>query len=441
MEDQEKAADRLASDPISRRSFLKATGSIAAAALRSSSATALVTGCTSHSPTHAYDVLITNGLIYDGTLRPPYQADIGVKGDRITALGKVVGDARSVIDAAGCIVTPGFIDVHTHCDLTFRRLGWKRHLAHLMPSFKGNHNYLYQGVTTVVTGNCGYGFVDVDQWMEIVASVGFGTNVYHLVPHGAIRQELCGEKQPVDLSQKQLELFKDRVRSAMEQGAVGISTGLEYYPGFAAPTAELVELARVVSEYGGLYATHRRDQTGRLSEEGEFGTVASTREAVEIGKRAELGVQISHLSALEPLHGVKPEMVLAEIEKGRDQGVDVTADLIPYSRMATTLLWPLPDRLKTANGVKDEFKTREGRSELRNAVSGVLKDIAPDKIHVSVMYDGDSAYEGRSLTEIADLENKSPTDVYIDLVSGNAAPAVIISATNPDFVRRLMDRE
>jgi len=442
MENQkkEKTTNDINSDPISRRSFLKTTGAIAATALVSSPAVSSLTGCTRHNSNYTYDVLITNGLIYDGTMQAPYRADIGIKGDRIAVVGKVAGGAKSVIDATDCIVTPGFIDVHTHCDLTFIKTGWKRHLAHFMPSFKGNYNYLYQGVTTVVTGNCGWGYSDVDHWMDIVESVGFGTNVYHLVPHGVIRQELFGEKQPVDLTQKQLESMKNRIHEEMEKGAVGISTGLEYYPGFATTTTELIELAKVVSRYNGLYVTHRRDQTGRLSEKGEFGTVVSTREAVEIGKKAGVGVQISHLSALAPLNGVQPEMVLAEIENARNQGIDVTADLIPYAKMATTLLWPLPHHFKTENGVKDEFRTQKGRSDLRKAVSKFLTYIPPQNFHISVMPEN-TDYEGKSLIEIADLENKSPTDAYIDLVSGNFAPLAIISSFNPDFIPRFMKKE
>ncbi|MBW2348686.1 MAG: amidohydrolase family protein, partial [Deltaproteobacteria bacterium] len=112
---------------------------------------------------------------------------------RIKAVGRLPGRASKIIDATGLLVTPGFIDIHTHCDLTFKRSGWKRYLSYFMPSWKGDYNYLYQGVTTVVTGNCGYGYTDTDQWLGMVEDLSFGTNVYHLAPHGMIRQELFGE--------------------------------------------------------------------------------------------------------------------------------------------------------------------------------------------------------------------------------------------------------
>ena len=165
-----------------------------------------------------YDILIKGGTIYDGTINDPKVADVGIRGDRIADIGQLEGGATRIIDATSLGVTPGFIDVHTHCDLTFQRAGEIREHAQTIPSWNGNWNYLYQGVTTVVTGNCGYGYTDVNHWLEMVDSMQFGTNVYHLVPHGEIRQELLGDDQPDQLTSKQLEAFKGRVEEAMEMG-------------------------------------------------------------------------------------------------------------------------------------------------------------------------------------------------------------------------------
>jgi len=122
-----------------------------------------------------FDFVIKGGTIYDGSLSKPYLADIGIRKDKIAAIGDLSGKAKQTLDAAGLIVMPGLIDVHTHCDLTFKKMGLKRYLAYAMPSWKGNYNYLYQGVTSVVTGNCGYGYTDTERWHEIVNSVKFGT--------------------------------------------------------------------------------------------------------------------------------------------------------------------------------------------------------------------------------------------------------------------------
>jgi len=136
-----------------------------------------------------FDVIIKGGTVYDGTLAKPRIADIGIRSDRIAAIGSNLGKAAKIIDAAGLIVTPGFIDVHNHADLTFQHFGKNAAAAaSKIPSFTGNHSYAYQGVTTVVTGNCGLGYTNVNGFYDILTKVKFGSNVYHLAPHGAIRQ-------------------------------------------------------------------------------------------------------------------------------------------------------------------------------------------------------------------------------------------------------------
>jgi N-acyl-D-aspartate/D-glutamate deacylase len=184
----------------------------------------------------SFDIVIKGGTIYDGTLTKPYAADIGIQNDKIAAIGELSGKTKKTIDARGLAVMPGLIDVHTHCDLTFKKMGLKRYLAYVMPTWKGNYNYLYQGVTTVVTGNCGYGYSDTEHWHDIINSVKFGTNVYQLVPHGMIREELFGSNQPGELNAKQLDALKMRVAEEMEKGAIGMSTGLAYAPGYLAST-------------------------------------------------------------------------------------------------------------------------------------------------------------------------------------------------------------
>ena len=192
---------------------------------------------------YAFDIVIKSGTIYDGTLKDPYIADIGIKKDKIVAIGNLAGPAKKIIDANGLIVTPGFIDVHNHSDMTFKKSGLMRYMAYIDSSWKTNYNYLSQGVTTIVTQNCGWGFTDVNKWFAIVDSLRFGTNVYALVPHGDIRNELFGEENPQPLNAEQLELMKKRVEEEMQKGTTGIATGLEYAPGCMAITEEIIELA------------------------------------------------------------------------------------------------------------------------------------------------------------------------------------------------------
>lgn len=386
-----------------------------------------------------YDILIKGGTIYDGTLNGPIQSDIGIQKDKIADIGNLEGKGAKIIDARGLIVTPGFIDVHTHCDLTFKRMGMKRYLAYVLPSWKGNYNYIYQGVTTVVTGNCGYGYTDTEHWYSIVDSVKFGSNVLHLAPHGMIREELFGSNQPGELSQTQLSAMQRRVAEELEKGAAGISTGLEYAPGYYASTSELTELAKVAKKYGGIYTTHMRDESGSM-DTGTPGVIDSINEAIEIARKAEIPVEISHLKINAPINDVRPEQVLELIEKARQDGLDIHADQYPYAAGSTYLTILLPDRFKTAVGVEDTFKTKNGRNDIQVAIKKVFEYLPPEKILIT-MYGKKEDYEGKTVQEIADLENREPAESYADMACEDTAPMAVFFSQDMDIVRGLMPRD
>jgi N-acyl-D-amino-acid deacylase len=420
---------------LTRREFVEKAGKTAAVAAIGSSVASCGTG-----GDFPFDVVIKGGIVYDGTLAPPFVGDIGVKGDVITAVGDVVGAAARTIDASGLIVTPGFVDVHTHCDLSFKWSGRMRHLARFMPSWKGNHNYLYQGVTTVVSGNCGYGYSDVDWWLGLLDSLGFGANVYHLVPHGVIREELFGENQPGKLSSKQLDAMKGRVAEEMEKGGVGLSTGLEYAPGLLASTGEIIELAKVARAHGGIYVTHMRDESGKTNAEGRAGILASIDEAVEIGRRAEIPVEISHLKISAPIGDASASQVLDLIEAARLEGLDLTADQYPYAAGSTGLPILLPNEFKTARGVKEEFKTKEGKREIQKAIEEVFEYLPPEKTLIS-SYDGNEAYEGKNLKEIAEIEGRRASESFADMVCEEPSPGGVFFSQDIDVVRALMPND
>ncbi|MBN1573985.1 MAG: D-aminoacylase [Deltaproteobacteria bacterium] len=440
-EDEKKVIDKAKRPGVKRREFMVGTAATMASISLTGGMSAIIGGCGKGGSDAEFDIVIKGGTIYGGTLAEPYAGDIGIKGDKIIAIGEIFGSAGRIIDATGLIVTPGFIDVHTHCDLTFERLGFKKNLAYVLPSFKGNYNYICQGVTTVVTGNCGYGYTDVNYWLKLVEKVGFGTNVYHLVPHGIIREELFGDNQPGELTKDQLEAMKKRVAQAMEMGAVGMSTGLEYAPGFHSTTEELIELSKVVSKYGGIYTTHMRDESGKIYEDGEFGVVKSVREAVRIGEEAEIPVEISHLKAAAPLNNIKAEKILNEIERARSRGLDVTADQYPYAAGSTDITILLPNRFKVTDGVKDEFKTAEGRVEIKKAINEVFAYHKPDKTLITMMYEGNEDYEGKTLAEIAEMGGKDPADLYVELVCDIKAPIGVFFDQSEEIVRDLMPND
>jgi len=431
---ERRDANGLPEKEITRRRVLDLGAKTALAATAAGALPALLTRCADSSK---YDVIVRGAEVLDGSGSKAFAADIGIRGDKIITVGKCDGPAKIVIDAKGLTVTPGFIDVHTHCDLTFQRTGSKRHMARVMPSWKGNYNYLYQGVTTVVTGNCGYGYTDADKWFGILRSLDFGSNVAHLAPHGAMREELFGKKPLKDLSRAQLELFKSRVSEEMDKGVVGFSTGLAYAPGIDAGTAELIEIAKVVGKKGGVYATHIRNESGEKYQNGKVAVVESVLEAIEIGKRGGLPVEISHFKISAPINGLDPRRILEPIEKARKEGLDITADQYPYDAGSTRITFLLPHEFVTSDSIKDEYKTGEGRKKVKAAIEKTFAYIPPEKTLIS-MYPEKEEYEGKNIKEIAEMAGKSASDCYVEMVCEKTAPYGVLFLMDIEIVKRLM---
>ncbi|MFH1683698.1 MAG: D-aminoacylase [Candidatus Margulisiibacteriota bacterium] len=381
-----------------------------------------------------YDILIKGGTVYDGTLAAPKIEDVGVKGDKIVALGNLTGSARKTIDAKGLIVTPGFIDVHNHTDVVFNKAGIFKYLAFLKPEWKGNYNYLTQGVTTIVDGNCGWGFTDLNKYFGFLNLLRFGTNVYTLVPHGDLRNYLFGKEDPEALTKDQLEALKKEVAKEMKRGALGMSTGLEYAPGVMANTDELVELAKVVKKYNGIYVSHIRDNTGD-------GVLKSLKEAIEIGKRADIPVHISHLQINAPRRNVKAADIIAIIKKARAEGVDITADSYPYDAGNSWITMLTPAKYKTSDSIRPEYQAGKGREELKQAARKSFKEnLGPDQVIIN-QFSSNRAYEGKTLAEIAKSQGKSPEEMYVVLASDANAPMCIFLDQDINIVKALMPHE
>ncbi len=420
---------------FTRREFLYRASVTAVAA---SAVPSLLTSCGDRDT--EYHTIIKGGTVYDGTTAKPYVADIAIRDDRIAAIGNLEGSAKTVVDARGKVVAPGFIDVHTHCDLTFKRTGLKRHMSRLMPSWKGNYNYLYQGVSTVVTGNCGYGFTDTERWLSMVDSVGFGTNVAHLVPHGMIREELFGDNQPGTLTRSQLEKMKDRVNEEMEKGAIGMSTGLEYAPGLLTETAELVALAGEVAKKGGIYTSHIRDESGRSDKSGRHGVLNSLDEAIFIGNEAAIPVEVSHLKIAAPMENVRASMLLEKIGSARRNGLDITADQYPYAAGSTHIAILLPGELVSSLGVKEKYRTKDGLKEVEKAILEVFAYLPPEKILIT-MFPEREELEGKTLKESAEMMDMAPEKAYAEMVSHESAPVGVFFAQDMEVVRDIMPAE
>ncbi|MEW6186081.1 MAG: amidohydrolase family protein [Thermodesulfobacteriota bacterium] len=387
-----------------------------------------------------YDIVIKGGNVFDGVSDHPQRVDLGIVGDKIVRIGVQSERASKIINAQGLAVMPGFIDVHTHSDSPFKLSRRMRDQAKNFPSVKGNWNYLLQGVTTVISGNCGEGFDDLNYWFDYLKTLQFGTNVFHLAPHGQIRTSLLGGNQPRVPTSSQLSELKARTAEIMEMGAVGMSTGLVYAPGFLAQTDEIVAMAAVAARFGGLYVSHIRDESGRPTENGEPGVLKAIKEAIDIGRRAGLAVHISHLKIDAPFNGVKAEQVLELLEKARDEGMDVTADQYPYTAGSSRLTLLVPADYLEFGGVKEEFKTQKGMQEIREAATRVFSWLPPEKIQLSECR-SNRDFEGLNLKEISEKISRKPEDLFADLVSAERPPLAVFNSQEEPTMRKLMSRD
>src|SRR6516164_4180748 len=264
------------------------------------------------------DVVLRGATLVDGTGKPGRVGDLAIRGDRIVAVGTftVAGKPR-VLDATGLVIAPGFIDLHTHSDTALTE-----------KATSANLNYLMQGVTTAVTGNCGAGPTDVAGYFKQMEDIGIGSNVIHQVPHNAVRQKIMGNENRAP-TEKELQLMEDLVDRGMRDGAWGLSTGLIYNPGTYAKTDELIALAKVAGRHCGFYASHIRDES--------LAVMAALEEILAIAHKAGLRVHISHIKVSgRRAWGKAPEMV-ALIRRSRSKGIKVTADQYPYIASSTSL--------------------------------------------------------------------------------------------------------
>jgi len=323
---------------------MKKTGSLAvlAAALVLAGAEGRTAG---QIPSGAvYDVLIRGATVYDGSGGAPFRADVALVGETIVKVGpSVSGPAKRLVEAKGLALAPGFIDLHTHVDEGM-----------YFPENRACLNYLKQGVTTVVAGQCGSSAWPIFETAESLRSMwtkeGIGPNAALLVGHGTVRRVVMGmDNRPP--TPEELERMKALVKEAMDQGAVGFSTGLIYEPSSFGRTDEVIELARVVAAYGGIYHTHIRNE--------RQGLLAAVREAVEISEKAGLPAHISHFKVLgKPNWGLVKD-ACAVIEEARSRGLKITADQYPFPFSNQNPYAPLVPRSVWTGAASDRLTSRD----------------------------------------------------------------------------------
>ncbi|MBO0700224.1 MAG: D-aminoacylase, partial [Zavarzinella sp.] len=365
------------------------------------------------------DVVIKNATIHDGSGKAGYLGDVAIAGDKIVAVGKIeVAGSPKVIDGTGLVVAPGFIDLHTHCDGSDTGV--------LAPGHQLNKCYVTQGVTTIVTGNCGAGPSDVKNFYAKLEKNGVGTNVAHLVPHNSVRTKAMGNanRAPTEAELKKME---ELVEAGMKDGAWGLATGLIYTPGTYAKTDEIIELAKVASKYHGIYASHMRHEDTRLLE--------AIEETLRIGREAKLPVHISHIKASGKSAWGKSADAIAVIQKARADGQVVTADQYPYIASSTSLAATvIPARYRDGTG--QQYKARlddpEVGPQIRKAVDAALGGRSGGKTIQIARYRPNPKWQGKNLADIAAAEKKDPTDIVMEIEKSGGASIVNFGMSEED---------
>ena len=267
-------------------------------------------------PLSAYDLIIRHGRVIDGTGNPAFFADVGVEKGRIVAVGKIANDAPEIIDATGLVITPGFIDVHTH--------------AEEIIDLPLAENFVRMGVTTLMLGNCGSSVRNVKEFLDRVNATNVAVNVATLIGHGDIREEAMGGSFNRPPTAVEMQSMKAMVAQAMEEGAFGLSTGLIYLPGTFAKTEEIVELAKVAAKHDGIYASHMRSESSEIKE--------ALAELFRVAREANIRAEISHIKLSGgSVNWGKTDEVIKMIEQARSEGLDITQDLYLYTASSTSL--------------------------------------------------------------------------------------------------------
>jgi N-acyl-D-aspartate/D-glutamate deacylase len=288
-------------------------------------------GASPAAQTAAFDTLLVGGSILDGTGTPMQRADLGLRDGRIVAIGDLhAAEARRRLDVTGLVVTPGFIDVHSHADEDM-----------LLSEFRATPAMIRQGVTTAVFGiDGGYSLEEFRELRHRLQRDGAGVNYLFFIGHNGIRKAVMGleNRAPTD---SEMQRMREQVRLAMQEGAVGVSSGLMYLPGRFASTQEVIELTRVSAPFGGIYDSHDRDPV--------FNLQSSVEECLEIGRSAGVETHVAHLKAVGLKNAGRTPQLIEMIEAARARGEVVTADVYPYNgataRLVAEVLVPPADSL------------------------------------------------------------------------------------------------
>jgi len=360
----------------------------------------------------AADYLLLGGQVFTGHDEPAFKGDVAIKGDQIVFVGDV-SEANVVaaekIDVTGRIVAPGFIDIHTH---SFEEL-----LREEGPGF--NENYLTQGITTVFSGNDGRGPANISQVLTLFEQRGLGTNMALFVGHGAVRWDVLGDEDRAPTADE-LARMKSLVDQAMQQGALGLSTGLYYAPGSFSETSEVIELAKVVAGYNGIYDSHIRDESTYT-----VGLKTAVQEALDIGKAADIPVHFAHIKALGVDVWGQSRDVVAMIEQAQSEGLHVTADQYPWTASGTRISNALVPRWAMGGGKEALYDRLQDEKLLPGLKEEIRENIRKRGGGTALLLTrGTEEMLGRTLAEYAKQQNLNEVDAAIQIVlAGDAGVA------------------
>ncbi len=368
------------------------------------------------------DLLLAGGTLHVGDGTAGRVGDVAIRGDRIVAVGQFqYGEIKQRIDCDGLVVSPGFIDLHNHSDKSATK-----------QETRAVANFLTQGCTTIVTGNCGSGPIQVDSYYRKLDDLGVGVNVAHLLPQGTLRREVMKSERR-SATDEELQRMKTLAAEAMRDGAWGMSSGLIYVPSSYADTKELGQIAKVVAEHGGIYASHIRSEgTGLLD---------AINEALEIGQSADIPVHISHFKSSGKDSWGLVRIAVDLIRQSREAGRIVTADQYPYTASSTSLSATFIPAWARAGGHKRMLERFEDGDADRVAAAVHKKLAITDqgqRIQIA-SYAPEPTWAGRRLSEIAEEQGISPFDLIRKIERGGGA-SVVNHGINEQDVRYVMQQ-
>jgi N-acyl-D-aspartate/D-glutamate deacylase len=378
----------------------------------------LLLGVPAHTQPARYDVLIRNGRVLDGSGNPWRYADIGIRAGRIVDLGTLPNaTAARVIDARGLTVSPGFVDVHSHA------------AEGLAGALKDARQLLAQGITTVAINPDGGGPIDLRTQRAGYEQRGVGVNVALYVPHGSIRREVLGMADR-DPTTADLERMSTLARRGMEAGGIGLSSGLYYAPGSYAKTEEVIALAKIAAEMGGVYESHIRDEADYT-----IGVVAAVDEVIRIAEEAHLPAVVGHMKALGPASWGLSMALVERIAQARARGVEVYADQYPYDASGTGIVGALIPRWAEVGGRQELLKRIQGSDHDRLAADirrNLVRRGGADRLVISV-YRVDPSLEGQTLAAVAAAMNKPPEEAAMSLLVKGDASLVSFNMSERDI--------